>query len=569
MHLQPGSLLQGGKYKIVRFISSGGFGCTYEAEHVMLGERIAVKEFFVKDFCNRDATTLHVTVGTLSKKGLVEKLKRKFVDEARSVFQLHHPGIVRVIDIFEENGTAYYVMDYIDGPSLHELVKRRGALPEAEALGYVRQVAVALQYVHEHNRLHLDIKPGNIMVDGSGHAVLIDFGASKQYDEQDGENTSTLLGKTPGYAPLEQMGNDVVKFLPATDIYALGATLYKLLTGETPPSANLLASGEELPPLPSSVSPATRRAVSAAMQTNKRHRPQTMREFLSLLGEEPEPEAEVTELDTDPEVPVEPKAAPKAVSLPIRRNLVIVACIVLLALVLMTRPWRSSKVELPVQEEQRIETEQVEPAVMDSLYIPELEDSAVVIAPEANKSVSRPLQGTVNGHEWVDLGLSVRWATCNVGASRPSDYGNYYAWGEISTKPEGEYIDETCLTCGKSIGDISGNSKYDVACARWKKPWRLPTKEEMEELMQKCTWVWTTQKGHSGYLVTGAYNNSIFLPAAGGWYDNHFYAGSNGYYWSSTPGVDTYAYSLGFYNGRQDVDPDMRRFGYSIRPVMD
>ena len=203
MNLPVDRLLQGGKYRIVRFISSGGFGCTYEAEHVMLERRVAIKEFFVKDFCNRDEATAQVTVGTLSKKGLVEKLRRKFVDEAKGLCKLHHPGIVRVSDVFEENGTAYFVMDYVEGRSLNDVVKQEGPLPEARALNYIRQAAEALQYVHEQNRLHLDVKPGNIMLDSEDRVVLIDFGASKQYDEQDGENTSTLLGKTPGYAPLE------------------------------------------------------------------------------------------------------------------------------------------------------------------------------------------------------------------------------------------------------------------------------------------------------------------------------------------------------------------------------
>ncbi len=310
MNLPINTLLQGGKYKIVRFIGSGGFGCTYEAEHVVLEQRVAIKEFFVKDFCNRDETTAHVTVGTVSKCALVDKLRRKFIDEAKALFRLRHRGIVRVTDVFEENGTAYYVMDYVDGLSLSEIVKREGALPEERAVRYIRQVAAALQYVHDNNRLHLDIKPANIMVDQEDNAVLIDFGTSKQYDEQDGENTSTLMGKTLGYAPLEQMGNNVVKFLPATDIYALGATLYKLLTGITPPEANLLAVGETLDPLPAAVSASTRRAISAAMQINKNKRPQTTTDFLSLLNASYDRGDETTILADDPQpVVVVPPAA--------------------------------------------------------------------------------------------------------------------------------------------------------------------------------------------------------------------------------------------------------------------
>ena len=299
MHLPNNTLLQGGKYKIVRFISSGGFGCTYEAEHILLKKKVAIKEFFVKDFCNRDETTSQISVGITSKTALVSKLKSKFIAEAQSLCSLEHPNIVHVFDVFEENGTAYYVMDYIDGLSLNDLVKNNGPMAEQKAVGYIMQVADALKYVHSQNRLHLDIKPGNIMVDENDKAILIDFGASKQYDEEGGENTSTLLGKTPGYAPLEQMGNDVVKFLPSTDIYALGATLYKLLTGNTPPSASLLASGETLDAMPSSISEGTRNAITMSMQTNKMKRPQNIDEFEKLLSGDSDESTQIDSEDAD------------------------------------------------------------------------------------------------------------------------------------------------------------------------------------------------------------------------------------------------------------------------------
>ena len=319
MHLPVNTQLHGGIYRIIRFISSGGFGCTYEAEHIMLGKRVAVKEFFVKDFCNRDENTAHVTLGTLSKKALVDKLRKKFLDEAKGLSKLNHPGIVSVSDVFEENGTAYFVMDYIDGKSLGDMVKEEGFLSEKRAVGYIKKVSEALRYVHENNRLHLDLKPGNIMVDSNDNPILIDFGASKQYDEESGENTSTLMGKTPGYAPIEQMSNTVVKFLPATDIYALGATLYKLVTGMTPVDATMLASGEELEPLPATISEPTRKAIMAAMQTNKSRRPQTIDEFLSLLNGAPAfmptDEVEVTVLETNKK-PVEQKPVPEMSSDP-------------------------------------------------------------------------------------------------------------------------------------------------------------------------------------------------------------------------------------------------------------
>lgn len=200
MYLGQNALLQGGKYKIERHISSGGFGNTYEAYHILLKKKVAIKEFFAKSFCNRDKDTMKVVTGVTSKTALVSKLMHKFIEEAQAVSSLRHPNIVNVHDVFEENGTAYFVMDYIDGMSLKDKLQG-GVMSEQEALKYIRQVADALSYVHSCNRLHLDIKPGNIMIDEHGNAILIDFGASKQYDEVDGENTSTLMGTTPGFAP--------------------------------------------------------------------------------------------------------------------------------------------------------------------------------------------------------------------------------------------------------------------------------------------------------------------------------------------------------------------------------
>ena len=195
MNLPDNFTLQGGKYRIIRFISSGGFGCTYEAELVLLHKRVAIKEFFVHDFCNRNERNRYITIATQSKEKLVARLKNKFLEEAGAMFSMQHPNIVRLTDVFEENNTAYYVMDYIDGKSLQEIVKGKGVLKENVALKYISQIAEALKYVHSLNRLHLDIKPGNIMINNNDDAILIDFGASKQYDEVDGENTSTLSNR--------------------------------------------------------------------------------------------------------------------------------------------------------------------------------------------------------------------------------------------------------------------------------------------------------------------------------------------------------------------------------------
>ncbi|MBQ2852648.1 MAG: PEGA domain-containing protein [Bacteroidales bacterium] len=174
----------------------------------------------------------------------------------------------------------------------------------------------------------------------------------------------------------------------------------------------------------------------------------------------------------------------------------------------------------------------------------------------------------INGHEYVDLGLSVKWATCNVGASKPEDYGNDYAWGETSTKSS--YTSDSSKTYGKQMNDIKGNSQYDAARANWGGTWRLPTGAELEELKNKCTWRWTTQNGVKGYKVTGPNGNSIFLSAAGCRLGSSlYYAGEDGYYWSSTPteSGSNSAFYLDFDIGGQGVDWYYRDYGLSVRPV--
>ena len=172
-------------------------------------------------------------------------------------------------------------------------------------------------------------------------------------------------------------------------------------------------------------------------------------------------------------------------------------------------------------------------------------------------------------HEAVDLGLSVKWATCNVGAESPEEYGDYFAWGE--TEPKETYTADNSKTYGKTIGDIAGNPAYDAATANWGDGWRMPTRAECEELADNCIWEWTALNGVSGYKVTSKKNgNSIFLPAAG-FRDGSslINAGSDGYYWSSTPyeRLTQYAYGLLFGSGDRYLRWGSRYYGHSVRPV--
>ena len=181
-------------------------------------------------------------------------------------------------------------------------------------------------------------------------------------------------------------------------------------------------------------------------------------------------------------------------------------------------------------------------------------------------------------HEAVDLGLSVKWATCNVGASSPEEYGDYFAWGETTTKSS--YTDSNSATDGVSDSELQfrgitsyGNltAAYDAATANWGSKWRMPTRDEIKELNEECTWVWTTQSGVEGCKVTGPNGNSIFLPAAGNRDGTDLYlAGSYGDYWSAAPFSDSYsACTLGFSSGGYDWGYNFRSYGRSVRPVSD
>ncbi len=193
--------------------------------------------------------------------------------------------------------------------------------------------------------------------------------------------------------------------------------------------------------------------------------------------------------------------------------------------------------------------------------------------------------GTLNGHAWVDLGLpsGLRWATCNVGASSPEEYGNYYAWGEIKTKSSYYESNSTTYVLAFSVLQLRGiigpigsdgnlTAAYDAATANWGDSWRMPTLNEMQELLNNCTLTWTTQNGVKGRKVTGPNGNSIFLPAAGYRKGTYLYsAGSYGGYWLATPYTVSYgAHSLLFLSDSYDYCySDCRFIGLSVRPVSD
>lgn len=732
--LKSGALLQGGKYKIEKVLGQGGFGITYLATQELLDRKVCIKEFFYKEYCERNEATSHVSLGTQSNYEIVERFMQKFLKEARTISQLDHRNIIKIHDIFKENNTAYYVMDYVEGESLNDMVNRRGALPEKEAVAYIERVADALKYLHQRNINHLDIKPSNIMIrKGDYRVILIDFGLSKQYDEQGSQTSTTPVGISHGYAPMEQYKQGGVStFSPQTDIYALGATLYKLITGNTPPSA-MDVLDEGLPSLPFSVTASVAEAIKNAMQPRKVDRPENISEFVAGLCisspntsynqlekrvQQNQYIVEETKILDYPNVEnKEYKNCTEEESLKIDDNseenaknnntnkivrvlYCVIACIIVYYVLLEAEVGSENSnttIQTPAKSAQELYQEALKydyanydkaiPLLVDaselgyadaSLYLGWCYENGKGVAKNVteafdwylkavkqgsiaaeyyvgfcyyegigvNKNLDEAIKhwrigaeknnehaqyclgicyyngegvtkdvvkakewfekaasqgnegakkflkendfrvkreqnvyqsedryqyvssGIINGHEYVDLGLSVKWATCNVGASSPSNYGDYFAWGEISQKSS--YDDGNSVTYHKNIDDIVGNAHYDAARANWGGTWRLPTELECYELMSNCTWTWTIHGGQKGYKVTGLNGNSIFLPAAG-WYNGASlnYAGESGGYWSSTSGKNggISSYRLNFASHYQLMRSISRYSGQSVRPV--
>lgn len=279
-----GKTLQNGKYEIKRVLGQGGFGITYEGVQTGLGRKVAIKEFFMKNSCEREKGTSLVTiVGTEGNRTLVERFKEKFIKEAQMIASLEKvPHIIRIYDIFEENGTAYYVMEFIEGGTLDSKIKKEGPVNESIAIGYITQIADALEKLHEQRIMHLDIKPANILLRGNS-LYLIDFGVSKHYDAEGDATTTTPVGISKGFAPIEQYRQGGVQtFSPETDIYSLGATAYFLVTGNTPPETTELIIAPIQRPV--GVSDSLWNAIRISMNTNMNNRPHSIAEFKDLLG---------------------------------------------------------------------------------------------------------------------------------------------------------------------------------------------------------------------------------------------------------------------------------------------
>ena len=296
--LPVGTELHNGKtpYIIDKVLGAGGFGITYRVSAVIMADNVpirtsfAVKEFFMKGGERAaDGKTVRYTV---TMRQTAEECKNDFLVEARRLNLLSGKSrnIVRVNEAFEENNTAYYVMQYLDGGEISEHIERDGVMTEAQALAAIRPIAEAVEIIHREHLLHLDIKPDNIVLmtaaDRSQYPVLIDFGIAKHFTSS-GKPTSThsAKGASDGYAPIEQYSS-IDRFAPEIDVYALGATLFTLLTGKIPRKAFDITENDISAALPDTVSKRTRQAILGAMKKLSEYRTPNVQAFLNSLEEE-------------------------------------------------------------------------------------------------------------------------------------------------------------------------------------------------------------------------------------------------------------------------------------------
>lgn len=384
MQLRPGTTLNNGKHRIIKTLGQGGFGITYLAEHTLLRNKFAIKEFFPKTYCDREVSTSRITIGAKSNLELVEKLKRRFVKEASNLASFDHPGIVHVTDIFEENNTAYSIMEFIDGESLSDIIKRKGRLSEEEALHYITIVGKALGHIHDRNMTHFDVKPGNIMVRMKDNMpVLIDFGLSVQYTEE-GDMTSTGIGAmSPGFSPIEMYDvSRIQTFSPTTDIYSLAATLFCLITGEIPPRATEIISNKI--DFPDYVSKDVAHLIEKSMQPSKTLRPQSVAEFISLL----------TLGNT------EKQKTPENSTLDIPSNV--------------------NNAGKQYKEGDLTDEEGDNKTIFVDIY-------------DDEETIHKETQVNIGALRFIDLGLSVKWADRNIGAQSPNKIGHYFDSNSLET----------------------------------------------------------------------------------------------------------------------------------------
>ncbi len=489
-------------------------------------------------------------------------------NEFEKVQQYRHRYIARYKECYTfssiDGEKDVAIMKYYKDGSLDALIKSKKLDLEVRFV-MLRQILEGIAFLHSHGIIHRDLKPQNILIaeyDGTYEPLITDFGISKQL--ADGESSAvsnSILGGTYSYASPEQLKETTIR--KNTDLWSFGVIAYQMLTGALPFNCGTFSPTsqegrqEQFRQMTSGVLPEALNNIPEPWQTlireclvvDNTQRLTHVEDCMAILNNQPE------DVTVDESTIVETPVEVEVVTEPVKEEV-------------------KPRIDTPKQTEQPKSTPTPTTPKKRSkwwlwLLLLLIAVGGVVGYMMSDGETSSNASSTINinGHTAVDLGLSVKWATCNVGATSPEGYGDYFAWGETTTKTS--YTRDNSKTYDKSMGDIGGDSRYDTATANWGSGWRLPTESEFQELIDNCTWTWAKLNGVKGYEVKSKKNgNSIFLPAAGyRLVDTPYGQGSYGRYWSSTPFDTCNAYGLYFRSGSHGTNWNYRDLGRSVRPV--
>ena len=555
--MQPGGkgTLLDGRYRVVRQLGQGGMGAVWLVEDTLLDN----KPFAVKMLPSI----------LVSNKRAYAQLKA----EALVAMKLVHPNIMQIRAFEENDGNPFLVMDYIDGQTLDEYLAEKGRLSEDEVLRVLRPIAAALDYAHGEGVVHRDVKPANVMIRRDGHPFILDFGIAREIQETMTRVTGKLSSGTLLYMSPEQLMGESPK--PAQDVYSFAAMAYECLKGEPPfVRGSIEDQIKNKQPEPLTGNAILTAAIMAGLAKKPEDRPATCAAVLEgdVLTQRRGDSESQSGRARSPSGPQSGGLRPPLVPRVLRACSVALRCFVAkkgvfaavaLGLAVLCGWWLS-----------------------DSRFVP--------------KASHKGVQLWENGPYWAET---------NIGAEKPEDYGYYFWWGDTvgykregnawvaSAKPSKELyagsssnfsfeienlpIYRKDLDTLHRIGWITSDGvlapEHDAAHVHWGGNWRMPTKQELKDLGDKCKWTWIAKDGVKGYFVrgNGEYASAgIFLPAAGyGDGTSLFDAGSRGRYWSSVPysgsDYDYDAWDLSFGSNYRSTD-DYSRYrdlGQSVRPV--
>ena len=560
------------RYRIVRQLGQGGMGSVWLAEDTQLdGKLFAIKMLPSILVANQRA---------------YNQLK----SEALVSMKLVHSNIVQIRAFEENNGNPFLVMDYIRGKSLDNCLVDWGILNSDEVVALLEHVAEALDYAHSKGVVHRDVKPGNIIVAEDGTPYVLDFGIAREIQETMTFMTGKMSSGTLMYMSPEQLhGAPPNKF---QDIYSFAAMAYECLTGRAPFCRGQIEYQiDHDDPAPLSGDIAIASSVMAGLAKKPDDRPKSCVAVLEGNCEKREKELGVRSQESGVrEVwpgrrPLRAAKSLEACERPREPRIkffVKLAAIGLLALGLI-----GGICCLLGKKESKESNDKFE-VIEDS-------NDKIEVIEESNEKFEVIEDGMVQLWEGGPY-----WASKNIGAKKPEDYGYYFWWGDTVgyKQVDGKWVSSDgsipnfvfwhdnykISTYGKGIssglkrwieeknGTDVLTSNHDAARAHWKGSWRMPTKDEFDNLVKKCDWTWTTRNGKNGYVVSGRgdyASKSIFLPAGGrGENDSLIAAGSHGCYWSSVPdSVSLNAWYLYFDSGDHSTDDSWRDNGRSVRPV--